>query len=142
MPTDPGLERLVAAFEACTLPRPQWTHAAHLRVAAFYLARNPFEQALARVRSGIQRYNAAHGSDGYHETITVAFVRLVADRRGRHQGVGLEALVRRIEVELGDSACLLRHYSRERLLSADAKAHWVEPDLASLPAIRSACETG
>ena len=37
-------------------------------------------RALARVRDGISRYNAAHGSDGYHDTITVACVVLVHSR--------------------------------------------------------------
>src|SRR5207253_9958298 len=42
----------------------------------------PFAEALEKVRSGIQKLNAKIGSpDGYHETITVAYVRVIASRR-------------------------------------------------------------
>jgi hypothetical protein len=73
-------DEFLAAFEARTLPKAQWTHAAHVRMAWLYLTRLHFAAALDRVRDGIRCYNAAVGSDGYHETITVAFTLLIHAR--------------------------------------------------------------
>jgi hypothetical protein len=70
----------LAAFEARTIPKAEWTHAAHVRMAWLFLKRLPFAAALDRIREGIRRYNAAVGSDGYHETIMVAFTLLIRAR--------------------------------------------------------------
>jgi hypothetical protein len=134
---DPGddLSALVAAFESRTLPRASWTHRAHLRVATWYLLHHDHEEALGRIRGGIQSFNAAHGLTGYHETITIAFARLIAARLGGLRGRAVDEIVATIETELGRSDCLLRHYSRERLLSEEARTTWVPPDVAALPAL-------
>src|SRR6185436_3226610 len=72
----------LAAFEDCTLPFAEWRHRAHLKVAYLYLRQLPFEPALEKMRQNIKRYNAAtHTPEalerGYHETMTVAWMRLV-----------------------------------------------------------------
>src|SRR5215831_7280455 len=72
-------DELVRAFEAAALDA--FPHAEHLRVAWCYVSREPLLAAIARMRAGLQRFAAAKGKpDRYHETITVAFVLLVADR--------------------------------------------------------------
>src|SRR5919206_1370190 len=73
---------LVRRFEDCTLPREEWTHAAHLTVALWHLLQFDWPEAVARVRRGIKRYNAAHGivetpTGGYHETLTLFWLRTV-----------------------------------------------------------------
>src|SRR5215208_7184478 len=73
---------LVRRFEDCTLPRAEWTHAAHLTVALWHLLQLDWPEATARVRRGIKRYNAAHGiaptpTGGYHETLTLFWLRFV-----------------------------------------------------------------
>ena len=65
----------LAAFEACTIPRADWTHEAHVRMAWLYLTRLPFADALHRVRAGIRRYNDSLGGTGYHDS-WAAFVQL------------------------------------------------------------------
>src|SRR5271156_3086217 len=86
----------LTAFEEASLARTKWTHEAHVRMAWLYLTQNPLPTALERVRQGIQKLNAefrrkarlvcsaVHGkkssTDGYHDTITVAFVTLIASR--------------------------------------------------------------
>jgi hypothetical protein len=77
--SDDEIDRLLRAFEACTLPRSQWNHAAHLTVALWYLVRYSPSEAIQRIRSGIQRYNAAAGivttnNSGYHETLTLFWI--------------------------------------------------------------------
>jgi hypothetical protein len=75
------IRSLVEAFEACTLPRDCWTHTAHLTVGLWYLIQDSSNAAYF-IRQGIQRYNAAHSIEstpnrGYHETITLFWIRLI-----------------------------------------------------------------
>lgn len=130
--TDADVAALVAAFEECSLPYQNWTHRAHLAIAVSYLKTLPFPAALDRVRERIQLYNHTRGSGtGYHETITVLFVRAVADYLSRHSTAGPAAAVAALGAEY-DMAWVRRHYSAERLESAGAKTGWVEPDVRPL----------
>ena len=74
-------DELVQAFEAATLPADQFPHAAHVRVAWWYLKRYPLGEALTRFTAALKQFAARHGATGlYHETITVAYVLLIAER--------------------------------------------------------------
>lgn len=132
-------EDLARRFVARTLPKAEWTHEAHLCVGLWHVARFGPDEALVRLREGIRRLNDTHGtlntaSSGYHETITRAYVTLLAaflarcsDERsidGRVARLGASGLV--------DRDVLLRYYSPERLFSAEARAGWIEPDRAPL----------
>ena len=129
---------LVRRFDDCTLPREEWTHAAHLTVALWHLLQYDWAEAVSRVREGIRAYNAAHGvrqtpTGGYHETLTIFWmcaVRSFLDT-GRNEGRSLVALANSLAAS-ADSGLPLRHYSRELLFSAEARANWVEPDLLPL----------
>ena len=130
--TDAAVATLLAGFEDCTLPYSNWTHRAHLAVAVSYLKQLPFPAALDRVRTRIQVYNRTRGSgEGYHETITLLFMRAVADYLARHPEAGPAAAVAALAAAC-DMAWVKRHYSAERLGSAEAKAGWVEPDVRPL----------
>ena len=129
---------LVRRFEDCTLPREEWTHAAHLTVALWHLLQYDWPEAVARVRSGIQRYNAAHGilptpTGGYHETLTLFWLRRVRAflEDGRNEARPLVALANEL-VAAADKSLPLAYYTRERLFSPEARAGWVEPDLKPL----------
>lgn len=144
-------DKFLAAFEACRFARKDWTHDAHVRMAWLYLGRCcSHRSAEDAVRSGIQKLNAAFKArsafgcirrgvagnpklTGYHETITTAFVRLIADRR--QSGEDFSAFRAR-NPDLFDSklSALLAHYSPERLFSEEAQNEFVEPDLKPLPA--------
>ncbi len=126
-------------FEACAIPEKGWTHAAHLTVGLWHVERYGREDALARLRAGIRRLNESHGkvnsaTGGYHETITVAYVMLLSQFLDRRQnGEPLQDLVKRLlEGPLAAKDMLLAFYSRERLMSVEARAAWVEPDVAPL----------
>lgn len=132
------IKKLVEGFENRTLPRAQWTHAAHLTIAFWYLVCYPLPEAVVKVRSGIQQYNEAHGvkttkDSGYHETITLFWVRIVrhylttATLEG-HLVVLLNEMLNRCTRQLP-----FEYYSRDRLLSWEARQHWQEPDLQALP---------
>src|SRR4051794_30687807 len=94
MRTDAEIEVLVRAFERCTLPKAEWTHAEHLTVALWYLRHQPRGEATGRIREGIRRLNLSHGNaTGYHETITLAWVAVIARFLAEHdQGQPLSTL--------------------------------------------------
>src|SRR5262245_28095387 len=73
------IERLVQAFETCTLPPAQFTHQAHMTVALWYLAHLSPEAAAQRMRAGLHRFIAHHGIDPnkYNETITLFWMKLL-----------------------------------------------------------------
>jgi len=131
-------EELVEAFIACTLPKEEWTHQAHLRVGLWYLLRNHAEEALALLRTRIQSYNASRGTmntdhSGYHETITRFYVWVIGQflhSADRQQGV--DQLAEELIHRCGEKSLPLQYYSRDRLFSALARRQWIEPDLAPL----------
>ncbi len=138
------IERVVAGFLDRTLPCDEWTHAAHLTVGLWHAREYPPVEALDRVRSGIQRYNAACGvatttTRGYHETLTRFYIGLIVHYLA---GVSDRADWLRVTNELvarhGDRDLPLRYYTRERLMSPAARAAWLEPDLVRLDWAESA----
>ena len=129
--TDAAITALVRAFEDCSLPKADWTHSAHLTVALTYLRRFGREEATRRMRSGLQRYNGCVGTTGlgYHETITLAWVAVVADFLLRHDcRQPLAELARDLVAACGDKHFLRRYYSDGVLLSEAARRDWVPPD--------------
>ena len=126
-------DEFLAAFEAAAIPRKNWTHEAHVRMAWLYLRRLPFAEALEKVRDGIQKLNAKIGSvGGYHETITVAFVRVIASRLRAGEKYP-EFRDRNADLFDRTLSALLRHYTKERLHSPEARAAFIEPDREELP---------
>jgi hypothetical protein len=129
---------LVRRFEDCTLPREEWTHAAHLTVALWHLLQFDWPEAVARVRRSIKRYNAAHGihatpTGGYHETLTIFWLHAVRTylEAERNEARALVRLANELAAT-ADRSLPLKHYTRELLFSPEARAAWVEPDLKLL----------
>jgi hypothetical protein len=133
------IDDLGTRFEACAIPKAEWTHAAHLVVGLWHVHRYGAEDALVRLRSGIRRLNESHGgvnsaTDGYHETITAAYVHLLAQYRDRcsaDQSLS-ERASQLLDSPLAGKHALFTFYSREPLMSAIARAEWVEPDIAPI----------
>lgn len=129
--------KILAAFEACTLPAENWDHRAHLRIAYVYASTLPLKQAVDKMRAGIQTYNTAIDTPeaidrGYHETITIAFMRLVFHSIGTHIYESSDHFYRN-HPELLEKKILLQFYSRERLMSREAKRGFLAPDIQPLP---------
>ena len=126
-------EEFLAAFEGCALE--EFHHRDHVKVAYLYLRRYPLEEAIVKVRAGLQALAVAWGAPtdelekGYHETVTQAWVRLVEVRlRDGGEAENAEAFCER-EAQLMEKNCLELFYSRERLFTWTAKREYVEPDL-------------
>ena len=125
------------AFEDCTLPATAWTHQAHVRMAWLYLTRYRPEEALGRVRAGIQTFNDSvlKKANAYHETITQAYVRLIHERMSTNGNAEDFTSFSAHAPDLLDRtlSALLRHYRRETLFSSEARTGIVAPDLLPLP---------
>lgn len=125
------------AFEDCTLRKTCWNHTSHLRMAYLQLeAHRTFEGALNKIRDSIKKYNAVVGSKGYHETVTVAFTKLIHYRRllGERTSDWRLFLERNPDLLSTTLPVLGKYYSRELLMSAEARERSLEPDKKTLPA--------
>ena len=137
--SDDDIARIGESFLDRTLPREEWTHAAHF-AATLWLMRHRPAIDLSRDMPGLIRaFNQAKGgvnSDvaGYHETITQASLRAARPFLDGNPGVPLfQILAALLRTELGNPNWLLEYWSRERLMSVEARRQWREPDLKPLP---------
>jgi hypothetical protein len=132
---------LIARFESQSIPRDEWRHADHVIVAFWYVSRLDEDEAVEKIRTGIQRLNAANGvpqtpTGGYHETWTVFFAKLLrrfVDHdldRSLPPIAQMEAAIAHLADFRGITR---RHYSAERIDSWEARTTWLEPDLLPLP---------
>ena len=125
-------------FEACQFPADQWHHREHIKAAYLYLRRYPFKKALSRIRQGIQALNASQHvpetrTRGYHETMTQAWLTLVHLILREY---GPEQTAEKFydeHPELAQKRALRFFYSNKQLMSEQAKARFVKPDLTPLP---------
>jgi hypothetical protein len=126
--------RFLAAFESCELPESEWTHLAHIRVAWVCFSLASPAKALQRIREGILRYNTIvlKRRHRYHETVTIAFARIVAARRIAEE-TWQEFSLRIDDIVDPENPVLLQYYSGKRLFSAAARQDFVEPDRRELP---------
>lgn len=139
LPADTDVNRLTERFKDRSLPKAEWTHRAHFAVALCLLS-DANSDAFAEMPKMIRAYNEATGvantdSEGYHETITLASLR-VADAflRDAPPKTPLErTLDALMGSQYGRSNWLLEHWSKELLFSAQARRTWHAPDLTELP---------
>ena len=122
-----------------TLPKPEWTHEAHLAACLWLLRERPDFLPERDMPGTIRSYNEAVGGEntdsaGYHETLTQLYIRGVrAFAETLPEGTGLVAAVNALLAsEIGDRNWPLCFYSKERLFGVEARRGWVEPDLVAL----------
>lgn len=121
-----------------SLPRGEWTHAAHFALALWVLRRRPELGDVASFRTIIMRLNDAHGtantnSSGYHHTITVASLRSASVMLAAHREAALPDVLRAMMVgRYGRSDWIFTHWSRDVLFSVPARRGWVDPDIHPL----------
>jgi hypothetical protein len=130
-------------FEECTWPLDQWHHRQHVKVAYLYLRQYPLAQAVDRMRESIQRFNAAHHvpealDRGYHETLTQAWMHLVHFTLCQYGPAVSADEFFDAHPQLWQMKVLRFFYTRERLMSAEAKARFIDPDLSELPVAKKA----
>jgi hypothetical protein len=123
-------DELIDGFEGASLPA--FPHADHVRLTILYLARHGRQETERRLFDGLRRFAAAKGvPEKFHVTMTIAWLDLVEDARQRNPQAADPGSLLTACPELLDRDALLRFYTRERLMSDDARQRWVAPDLAS-----------
>lgn len=124
-------DRFIASFEDRSLSRAEWTHAAHVAIAAWYSIRD-HSTAYDRVKRGIMSFNEASGvlnteTSGYHETLTVLWLAIVAEYV---TGISDPFEAARLAVtkfaEDRDLHCL--YYSSDVVRDCGARKAWIAPD--------------
>jgi len=138
--SDAEIEHIGEGLVARTLPRPEWTHEAHLAATTYLTTRRPDIDLDKELPGIIRGYNESVGgvnddTQGYHDTITRVFLRGVRLFLSEADlGEPLHELVNELLLSpMGRREWPLRFYSADRLFSVEARRHFVPPDIAALP---------
>lgn len=138
--TEERIGRIARGLLDRSLPRADWTHAAHFAATLWLLRHRPDLDLPVAMPDIIRTYNVSVGgvnSDtaGYHETITQVSLRAAhAFLSARPAGEPLSSVLDRLMTSrLGDRDWPLDHWTRDRLFSVEARRAWIEPDIQPLP---------
>ena len=124
-----GVEPFLRAFLDGKLDATNFRHADHVRAGFEILRHHEFPDAAAAFARSLKQIAAQAGVPGrYHETITVAFLSLIAERQvlGDHADFESFAIA---NPDLMDASVLKRWYAPERLMSDIARKTFVLPDV-------------
>ncbi len=102
---------LWGAFQSGALPASDWKHHAHLRIAWMYCRRHSID----------------------HETATRVWLALVAAAIRKTPDLDTSTKFLAVYAEDLVTVAPLCHCTRQRLVSAEARAEFVPPDLVPLP---------
>lgn len=123
----------LATFERGAFAGDAFPHRAHLRMAWLYVTELGPELAIERAAVGIRNLALHNGRVAlYHDTLTRAWVYVVAAAIEDADSATFTAFLEH-NPQLLDKNLLLKHYSSDLLASPRARAHWVAPDLRSIP---------
>ena len=133
-----AIRRVGEGLLDCSLPKPDWTHEAHLAACTWLLLERPEIVPEAQLPAFIRAYNVATGvvndaTQGYHETLTQLYIIGVRQFLAGCAAPDLAAKVNALLVsDIGQRNWPLGFYSRELLFSVAARTGWVDPDLAAI----------
>jgi hypothetical protein len=128
------LQRFVEAWKAGRLPKTEWTHAAHVAMAAYFAFDHAAEATFAIMKAGILHHNTSVGTpntedNGYHETLTRFWAGEIGAfiRSGRFNS-RLEAVRAAVAAFGGDRDRFRQLYSFDVVQDRRARREWVAPD--------------
>ena len=115
------------SFETGAVDPARFPHAEHVRIGYEMLDRYPFGEAISRFSRGLKLLAAKAGRpEIYHETITVAFLALINERRAAGGAPSWEDF-KANNADLFDKRCLERWYDAEQLRSDLARRTFCLP---------------
>jgi hypothetical protein len=116
------------ALEAGTLPPADFDHRGHLRAAFLYLQVHDFPGACVAMKRAVQGFARALGRERlYHETLTIAYLALIAERLAEEpREIGFDRFMERYP-ELGSRDYFERYYPRGTLDTEEARTTLVLP---------------
>jgi len=125
---------LLAQFETGRIDPAQFPHRAHVRVGFELLERHRFPEALLHLARGLRRLAARAGHpEAYHETITTAFLALIAERRLRSRDNGWSEFAAQ-NADLFRKDLLEEFYDTSVLQSLQARNTFILPRKKDPPA--------
>ena len=129
------MPELLDKFVDTTLPSDQFHHQQHVQVAWLFVRKFGMPRALSEFTRALKRFADAKGATGlYHETITWAFLLLIADRQAQCAAATWEAFAQaNPDLLVWKPSILDRYYSKELLSSELARRAFLMPDLISRP---------
>jgi hypothetical protein len=105
----------------------KFPHSEHLRFAYEMLSRHSFAETVSLFSAGLKKLAVKSGRpELYHDTITIAYLSLVAERRAQSQAGEWAAFIAE-NGDLLEKSCLERWYERRRLTSDLARQNFVLP---------------
>lgn len=114
---DQVLDDELFALETGALDPARFPHGEHVRLGYEMLERYPFAEALTRFSRGLKLLATKGGQpDRYHETITVAFLALISERRAQRKHNDWSDF-KTTNSDLLDKRCLERWYAADQLQS-------------------------
>lgn len=121
---------LLERFVDTSLPAAEFHHEQHVEVAWRFVRDHGMPQALAEFTAAIKRFADAKGATGlYHQTITWAFLLLIAERQARCEADSWEAFAAaNPDLLAWRPSVLERYYSSEVLTSDLARRVFIFPD--------------
>ncbi len=137
--SDTDIDHIGRGLIERTLPKSEWTHAAHF-AAAIWLLDHPDIDPFKDMPGFIRAYNEATGventdTDGYHETITLASLRAakhILDNAPAGRSL-FEIVNDLLASPYGSPGWILDYWSKEVLFSINARKTWIDPDQVPLP---------
>jgi len=136
--SDADIERIGRGLIDRSLPKAEWTHAAHF-AAALWLLRRPDMNATRDMPGFIRAYNEATATPntdtgGYHETITLASLRAARMWLAGRPHLSLHIVLAELMASpFGRSDWLLSYWTKPVLFSVAARRGWIGPDVKPLP---------
>jgi hypothetical protein len=127
-------EQFIKQFEDLTLDKDYFNHVGHLRISWLYLHKFELEIAISLVCNGIQYYATHLGAkQKFHLTITDSLVRIMAKRNNEKKSKSwLSFLAENNDLVEDSMAVLMQYFTKERLLSEQARMILISPDLKSI----------
>lgn len=130
-----AIEEELRDFEAGRLDPAAFRHRDHVRLGYELLSRYSLGEAIGRFSSGLRLLAAKAGRpDLYHETITVAFLALINERRVAGAAANWPDFERHNR-DLLDKRCLEKWYGAEQLRSDLARRAFCLPTLPPAPRV-------
>ena len=118
-------------FVDTSLRADEFHHQQHVQVAWMFVRKYGMPAALAEFTAAIKRFADAKGATGlYHETITWAFLLIIAERKARTAAETWPSFeAANADLLAWKPSILQRYYSKELLASDLARRTFLMPDL-------------
>lgn len=130
-----ALRDFIGRWRDATLPRSEWTHAAHAAVGASHVFELGLERGFEAMRAGIRDFNVRSGGEntetsGYHETLTWLWCAVIAEHLEAAPAASALGAAQSAVARFGsDRGLHKRYYSYDVVASREARRIVIPPDL-------------